>query len=418
MNQLERKNKKKNFIWNAIGLSFNAFNSFFFLVIIKLVNGLDTAGIFTYAFALCCFFFVISIYYNRTFQVSDIKNKFSFNEYFSCRILTSVVSLIAIVIFAFANQFEFYKISVIVILMLFRILEAISECFFGAIQKHGELYKTGISYAIKAIGGIMAFLVVDILTHDLILSIIALIAINLAVLVFYDLRNFRKITTQKIHFDFHNIKKILKICFPIFLFTALAIYLSNCQKYILTYFTSNDLQSIFGILIMPATMLSLVGSYLINPFINHLTLLFHRKKYDHFMSSVLKILGGLTVCGFIVIIVCWFIGIPVLNFIYQMNLDEYQLGLILVMIASLFYSITMLISSFLTILKENKWQSLLYIIASVVATGTSIWLIPLYGVYGAIISFLVAGIILTALYFYLLYHRIHNLKRQELNHVH
>ena len=54
--------EKKNFIWNALGLTFNSLNSMFFFVTAELINGVNDAGVFTYAFSLCCLFFVFSIY--------------------------------------------------------------------------------------------------------------------------------------------------------------------------------------------------------------------------------------------------------------------------------------------------------------------------------------------------------------------
>ena len=74
------KNNTKDFAWNAIGLTLNACNSLFFLIVVRFVNGLDTAGIFTYTFALCVFLYAFLLYYNRSFQVSDAKDKFSFED--------------------------------------------------------------------------------------------------------------------------------------------------------------------------------------------------------------------------------------------------------------------------------------------------------------------------------------------------
>ena len=36
-----KNNLKKNVIWNTLGLTFNSFNSLFFLIIINRINGID-----------------------------------------------------------------------------------------------------------------------------------------------------------------------------------------------------------------------------------------------------------------------------------------------------------------------------------------------------------------------------------------
>ena len=408
-----KKNKsssKKDFVWNAIGLTLNACNSLFFLIVVRFINGLDVAGIFTYTFALCIFLYTFVIYYNRPFQVSDHQNKFSFNDYFSCRIATSLLGLIFILSFALINNFGPFEIGVVLFLSCFRIIEAISDCFYGAIQKKGKLYQTGISLSLKAIFGLAVFAIIDWLTKDLILALFALVFINLLFFFTYDLHNFRKLYTTKIRLNFGRLKPILKKGLPIFIFSTLAIYLSNCQKYILPYYEPNDIQAIFGILIMPATILGLIGSYLINPFINTFTLHHTQKNYDKFTSSAKKILLSMTGIGIIALIVCYFIGIPLLNFIFQLDLFAYHDSLQLIVLASLFYAMALIISSLLTILGENRRQTYIYFFTSLIATIIAIIFIPMFGIYGAVNSFLISSITLIILYLVFLQIKIHGVK--------
>jgi len=406
-----KNNPKKDFLWNAIGLTLNACNSLFFLIVVRFINGLDIAGIFTYAFALCVFLYAFAIYYNRSFQVSD--TKFKFSDYLTCRVVTSIVSLIAILLFALINNFGVFEISIILLLSGFRIVEAISDCFYGAIQKKRKLYQTGISLSLKAIFGLLALFVVDLLTHDLALALIALIIVNLFFFFFYDLRCYRKLYTTKIRLDFTHLGPILKVCLPIFIFSGLAIYLSNCQKYALPYFESNDIQAIFGILIMPATVLGLIGSYLINPFINLFSLHHQQKNYTNFITSAKKLLLSMAGIGILIFLICCPIGIPLLELIFQLDLSVYWWAFQLIILTSIFYASAMIISSLLTILGENRRQTYIYFLAALTATITAVILIPLYGIFGAVYSFLISGSLLIILYFVLLQlklHRIQNVK--------
>ena len=72
-------NNKKNFFWNTLGVTCNAFTSLFLLILINRINGIVEAGIFSYAFSISCLFYVIALYYNRTFQIADVENDFSNN---------------------------------------------------------------------------------------------------------------------------------------------------------------------------------------------------------------------------------------------------------------------------------------------------------------------------------------------------
>ena len=146
---------KKNVIWNFIGLSFNAFISLFLLVIIKRVNGMDISGIFSYSFSLCALFFVASMYYTRAYQLSNYNDTKSFKDFFVFRIIASCLSLIILFIFSIVNHFDSFKITIIILIMFFRTIEAISDCFYGLIQESGNLYKVGISMFLKNFIGII-----------------------------------------------------------------------------------------------------------------------------------------------------------------------------------------------------------------------------------------------------------------------
>lgn len=404
-----KNNPRKDFLWNAIGLTLNSCNSLFFLIVVRFINGLDIAGIFTYAFALCIFLYTFMIFYNRSFQVSD--SKFNFNDYLTCRIITSIVGFIGILIFALAHQFSFFEISIILLLSGFRIVEAISDCFYGAIQKKHKLYQTGISLSLKAIFGLLALFIVDLLTQDLALSLVALIIVNLLFFIFYDLRCYRKLYTTKTKLSFTHLKPILKTCLPIFIFSALAIYLSNCQKYILPYFEPNDIQAIFGILIMPATVLSLVGAYLINPFITTFSAHHQQKNYTQFVKSAQKLLLAMAGVGILIFGVCCIIGIPLLELIFQLDLSTYWWAFQLIILASIFYASAMIISSLLTILGENRRQTYIYFLAALTATVAAIILIPMQGIFGAVYSFLISGSLLIVLYLILLQLKLHGVKK-------
>ncbi|MBR0465547.1 polysaccharide biosynthesis C-terminal domain-containing protein [Candidatus Saccharibacteria bacterium] len=410
---MTNKNNTKNFVWNAIGLTLNSCNSLFFLIVVRFINGLDVAGIFTYAFALCIFLYTFATFYNRSFQVSDFKNKFSFNDYLTCRIVTSFAGFLFLLIFSLINHFSLFEISIVLLLSGFRIIEAISDCFYGAIQKKGKLYQTGISLSLKAIFGLLAFFVTDYLTASLPLAILALIVVNLIFFFLYDLPNYRKCYDRKNKLSFINLKSILKACLPIFIFSALAIYLSNCQKYILPYFESDEIQAIFGILIMPATVLGLVGSYLINPFINTFSNHHAKKDYSSFVSSTKKILASMILFGAIALVVCFFIGIPLLQTIFQLNLSSYTITLELIILASIFYAIALILSSLLTILNENRRQTYVYLIATIIATITSIILIPSFSIDGATYSFLISSLALVVLYISLLQFKLHEVKNAK-----
>ena len=384
---------KKNFIWNIIGVTFYGIVSLFLLVFVKRINGIEVSGVFSYTYSLCTLFFYISLYYSRTYQIANYNNSKTFNDFLSFRFISSIVSLLLIVGFSLISQFNIGTILMIVLLMLFRDIDAISDTFYGYLQEQEQLYKVGISYTLKSFLSIVIFLVIDILTKNVYLSIISMVLVNLLFLLFYDLRNYKLINKEKIKIKYNNFVLIIKEAFPIFIFSFLSIFLSSAQKYVIVYYASDEIQSIFGMLIMPATVLSLVGIYLINPFINELKSLNNKKDYNGFDKLCLKIILSLFSIGLIGIVICYFIGIPVLNIIYNIDLSIYRIDLVLIIIASIFNATCMIISNILIILNKNKLQTLFYFVSSLVAVISCLCLLSKDVVNGATYSYLISYVI-------------------------
>lgn len=132
---------KRNIIWNIIGATTNAFNSLLFTIIATRINGVSDAGIFAFAFALACWFYVIGVYSGRVFQVTDRTGKNSDTDYIYNRIFTCIIMMISAIGFCFVKQYDTYKSCIIIFLCLFKTIEAFSECIYAIIQKNGQLYK-------------------------------------------------------------------------------------------------------------------------------------------------------------------------------------------------------------------------------------------------------------------------------------
>lgn len=393
------KNLKKNFVWNTIGLSLNAFNSLFFLIVVKFFNGTDDAGIFSYSFSICALLYVIATFYTRTYQIANYNNTKKISDFITFRLAACISCFIIAAIFCLASHFDFYKTSIILAILLFRIIEAISDCFYGFIQENERLYNVGISLSAKAIAGLACLILTDLLTHNLLLSITSIVIVNLLFFIFYDLSIFKKIKKGNIiKLSTKRFTLILRESFTIFLFTFLLIYMANAQKYILTYSSTNEEQMIFGILIMPSTMLSLIGNYLLMPFMTSLTRNIKEKKFIAYKTLARKILISMAIIGIIGLAFTYLFGIPLLSFIYQYDLSPYSYELLIIILASIISAIAIMISNFLVLLNKNKMQLVLYIVASILATIISVIFINKYKILGASISYLISYAFLLVTY--------------------
>ena len=384
--------KKKNVIWNMMGITANAFISLFLLIIVRRINGITLSGVFSYAFSLACLFYVVAVYYNRVYQVADVENSFSINEYLTSRFLTSFITSILIILFCVINGFTFFKSIIIILLTLFKIVEDISDCYYGFIQKKDDLAYIGKSLFFKSLIGVLTFLIVDIFTKNLILSILMLIIVNFIIMII-DIKKFYTLYKTKFYITIKNVPKLLKETLPVFLFTFLNIFLCNCQKYVIEYFLEDSFQTIFAVIVMPATFLSLCGPYILMPFLNYISKLYSKKDIKNMNNYVNKINGIYMIIGIAVFIIAFFLGVPVLNFIYDLHLENYKLSFMIIMAGSIAYGLVSMVSNILTVIKRNKEQLYIYIISSVIALVSSILLIKNFALSGAAFAYSITMIL-------------------------
>ena len=343
---MKDKMLRKNFMWNMIGSTFASFISLFFMIIVTRINGIYDAGLFTFAFSTACLFYIIGIYSGRTFQVTDDSKEATNSNYFYSKILTCFVMLIVSIFFCIIKKYNMEKSLIIFSLVIFKCLEAFSECVYAIIQKEDKLYQVGISLFIKAIFGVIFFYIIDILTRNILISIFSIILINMLIIIFYDFKNLKNISFKLKKIDKNTIRSIKKILISglyAFLYAFLTQYVINSPRYAIDSLLTNEIQTLYGILIMPSTIVVLLGQFIIHPFLLKLKELLNSK--NDFLKLTIKLLLVIICLGFIILFFAYFIGIPILEILYNIDLSEYLFEFIIIIVGEVIYGLTIILST-------------------------------------------------------------------------
>lgn len=375
--------EKKNFVWNLLGLTFNSFNSLFFLIIVKRINGLEITGSFSFAYAVACLLYIVSIYYTRAYQVSNDEYKASDFVYSRC-VSCTLMFLISLILCMISPK----KIDkfLIVLLCLFRNVEAMADVFYGEFHRENRLDYAGKSLFIKALLGVSLFFITDIYFHSIILAVCSLILVNIIGLVI-DYLNYKKYKTIEA-FNWKKIYTLFKSSRAIFIFSFVSILLVNMQKYFIPFFEGDSAEAIFSIIIMPGTMMSLCGQYLLNPYMTYFNEQEKEKNYNKIKKRLVYLLIVLGIFSLFASLMLITVGIPILNMIYAMDTKIYRLLFVLVILGAGFYSMSVLISSVLTIMKENSVQLKIYTISTMICLISSYVFIKYGGIQGAVYSYM------------------------------
>ncbi len=390
-------NFKKNTIWNTVGITLNSFNSLFFLIIINRINSVDVAGIFSFAFSVACSLYVVGIYAGRTYQISDINGELNDREYLIHKFLTCGLMLILTVLFIIIKDYSLEKNIIILFLCFYKCLDAFSDTLYGYLQKNEELYIVGKSLFFKSLLGILLFLIIDIVTKNIILSCFVLVINSILFLLLYDARKSIKLIDDK-KVNINNVMRLFRLGFSVFAFSFLAVFIVNIPKYIIDFLLSNEFQTIFSVIVMPGTVMSLCGQYIMSPLLTNVVDCFNHQRYKEFNGMITKIIKILVVLGILIEIAAYILGIPVLSFVYALNLTEYRLDLILIIFGAIMYAIAGIYSTALITMRKNNVQLLIYIISSLFGVIICYFLISNFGIHGATYGYLSIMLVHTCLY--------------------
>ncbi len=390
-------NTKKNFIWNMVGATVNAVTSLFFLIIVTRTNGTNIAGIFTFGFSLACMFQVISNYAGRAYQVTNNDDIITDSDFVYNRISSCLLMLVTVLVYLLIKGYDSTKNAVILLFVVYRIIESFTDVMYGVVQKHDELYKVGISLFLKGAVGTIVFFATDLLTGDVILSILSLLPVSLLITAFYDYRNFKRFYKR----ERYNLRKnidLFKLGFFVFAFTFLTQFILNAPKYAIDDYATNEMQTVYGIISMPISVIILCSQFIIHPLLVKFAELIKTGEYKQLLKLSAKMAVAISAIGILGVIAAYFLGVPIFELVYGINLKNYRLPLLVIIVGSTFFGISFMVSNILTAMRKTFAQMIFYVICSVLILFLSKYMVIKYGVLGGTVSFAFTILMLCILY--------------------
>ena len=386
-------NLKRDYFWNTLGVFAQNAVSPLLLIAVTRVNGIFDSGIFSFAFSIAVIFLSLGMWGGRTFQASDAKERFTSQSYIAVRLILSVVMLVGAVAFCLANGYDQFKTSVILVLVLAKVFESISDAVYAVMQVRDSLYRSGISLAVKAVLSMVLFVAIDITTQNLLLASTGLILANILVLAFYDIPTIHKLEKNILKNGWTKSSaqafKVMMVSLPVFAVTFLAMFSLNIPRYFLDMFHPESV-GYFGILAMPITLLTLAVSFLLQPNVVSLSRLYNTAKFNQFRRVVGKILSATVVITVITLIVTFFIGLPVLHIAFGVDFSNYKLELMIMVAGAGASAFVAVLMSMMVILRRFKVPFYIFLLTNLVLVVLSSYIVNINGLLGSVSLF--AGI--------------------------
>ena len=183
-----------------------------------------------------------------------------------------------------------------------------------------------------------------------------------------------------------NVWKIFKSEFFVFANSFAGIYVLNAPKYAIDTYLNEDIQAIFGYIMMPATVITLFTQFVFMPYLNKLKELYEQKDMKGFNKIAIIIKIAVLAFGVFATIAAFLLGPEVLSLIYGVELRPYRFNLTIILASYIMYGISYVNLVLLTTTRDTFVQFVVYLITMIVAFIGSNMLVEKLQINGATVS--------------------------------
>lgn len=388
MNKAKRNADVKKFGWNMIGSMSNALASFVLLTMVTRMNGSSDGGIFSLAFSTAQMLTSIGCFETRAIQVTDVKRKLEFKDYFTFRFASSIIMMLCLIVYiVFAKKSA--EAAVMFFICLYKAIDCMSDSFQGLFQLENRIDLSGMALGIRVILSTIFFGITLGLFHNLVFSAITMCVVELVFIFFFDYRLSKRYEKCKLEIRWEKWKELFRQSFPLFIGSFMLSYMVNASKYAIDANMSNEIQNYYGFLLMPAFVINLFSLFGFRPMLTPMANYWEQKNKKEFTKIITRSIAWILFLTVGAVIGAYLLGIWFLNLVSGLDLNAYRIELVIVMLGGSMNAIITVCYYVLTVMRKQMLILAGYGVGFLFALIVPSFFVRAYGLTGAVVSYVI-----------------------------
>ena len=393
----KKPDDKYKYIWFTMGTACFALATLVMTIVISRLLGETQAGMFSVGLSIAQWLVTIAYFEIRTFQVTDVRNEYSFKYYLTLRILMCIITFLASIVYVVFNNYDIQKVIIILLVCLYKISDSIADTFEGEFQKEDRIDISGKSEFYRVFFSILVLVIAVAVSKNLILSLIIMNVVAYGMIVLLDISIAVKRVSVRMTGDMKRLWELVKMCIPLAVSTFLSTYIINSSKLSVDRVLGDEAQLYYTAVFMPNMVINLFSGIIFKPMQTAMAVTYYEKKYKNFWHIISKMILIITGFTFVCEVGAYILGIPVLSWLYGVNLKEYKLTLLLLLLCGGINAINIIFYYVLAIMRKQKYMTILYIIVCLVSFLIMDTMTGKMGLMGASLGYLILVSLLAAL---------------------
>lgn len=292
------------------------------IVVVRLANGFDDAGLYSLAMSVYGIFGPLAQYRMYTYQISDVKAENSTGEYMGIRILTSSGALLLCVVYSVLTCPSSF-LPIILLYGLFKTTGLVIDVLHACDQAHRRLEYIGISLALQGVGSLVSFAVMMSVFGSLELALLGMVVATLLVGVLFDLPRTSRFDSLRPRFNSQKIKRFLISCFPIVVAGVAVSASTSLPRQYLSYAMGDAALGVYASVAAPVALIQMGVSYIYNPLLGIFAEYYESNNRAAFTKLMGKTAAAMVVVGLGSAVAVSILGEPLLVLFYGTDIEGY-----------------------------------------------------------------------------------------------
>lgn len=349
----------------------------------RMIN-VEAAGMLSFAVSLTNILYTIENYGMRPYQVSDSRGEFSARQYINLRYLTTAIGIALCMIFLAITGFSAEKTFIVFLFFLYRSWEAVSDVYYGELQKTEHLHCAAYSMLIKSALSLALFAVLTYITRGLIIPLVAINIVAILMVVIDRTLFIKKNKVVRIEGEATSVRGPLKIGFFMMLAMLFPILVTSLPRMSLDSYYGEKLLGYFGNVAMPTTLIVAIVPNLLTPIMSLYGRWINDKEYGKFRKMYVLTLIGSAAISIVFLLGFLLLGEWFMSLVYGDDIIEYLHYMYPLIFTTMLYAVTMCNSNALIAQRNNTYAWISSALSCVISIVCCFTLVKGYAIEGLI----------------------------------
>lgn len=386
---------QRSLVFNTSANALDAMQSLLLFVVVTRSCGVPEGGIFSIAMAVAYQMIVIGRYGMRDFQSTDIHKDYTFSAYFLSRLVTAICMIFWLGGYILWNGYEPEKAGIVIAVALYKSIDVLEDVYHGYYQREGRLDSASLAQTIRLGLTILLYLAILLLTRNLLFATIISAISSLLVFILLN-HTIRTVFSEPVFqpAQWPAVKQLLFKCAPLGICGFLQLYIVNYPKYAIDFFLTDTVQSFYGALSMPVFVINLLSISIYRPLLIQLTQNWQASNKPVLRQMLHKQFLFIVAITVIAMILGYLLGIPVLSWLYGIDLEGYRLAFMILLAGGGMAALAGFMSSVIAAMRIQRYLLIGYGVTMVLEICAASFLVQRMGTVGASILFAVSMLML------------------------